>query len=123
MTSHFQKWFYITYSTVLFGAGTAAFMGIACVGQLIWIVNRNFPGGPPAYLTIYQATQVATATNVMQTVVNILADTLLVCSSIWGASIAYMIYTHYTDLPVLYYLRVQTLGHCFTCYFLMWIRR
>jgi hypothetical protein len=77
--SFFQKCFYVVYSSVLFVISTAAYIGLAFEGQNLWILNRNYPGGPPAYFGAYQSTAFSLATNVLETAINLIADALLVC--------------------------------------------
>jgi hypothetical protein len=76
--SHSQRCFYIIYSSVLFAISTIAYIGLAFVGQSLWILNRNYPGGPPAYYTAIQSTRFSVVTDVSQTAINVLADALIV---------------------------------------------
>jgi hypothetical protein len=75
----FQRYFYNTYSTALLILNTIAMATLALVGQMMWIVHRDDPGGPAEYYeTTFWTNWFSMLGLCSQTAANILADALLV---------------------------------------------
>lgn len=50
-----QKWFWLAYIFLLFGCATVNICFNIYIGQLAWIDDRKYPGGPIAFMLEQQA--------------------------------------------------------------------
>lgn len=72
--------FWLLYISTLFALGTANICLNINFNELTWIDDRNYPGGPLAFLLEQQARPANTAGNAAAIIITFLADGLLVCS-------------------------------------------
>ena len=74
------SWKWLLFILVLFANGTANICFNVHFNEMAWIDQRNYPGGPLAFLNEQQALPINTAGNVNLVVSVILAQMLLVSS-------------------------------------------
>lgn len=80
-SGRFQSWFLVGFIFLLFLMGT---INLACntkMNQLMFIDNRDFPGGPNAWFFTNYNSGINTAGNAAYIIANFLADGLLVRQS------------------------------------------
>ena len=77
-TRRFQTWLIFVF--LLFALGTVNICFNMHFGQMVWIDNRNYPGGPYAYLVQQEGNTLLTAGDAESILVSLLADGLLVRS-------------------------------------------
>jgi len=72
-------------------------------GQMVWIDNRSYPGGPFAYLVQQEGNALLTAGNAESILISFLADGLLVGGNYWCPCIRVII-LDWTDLALLCFI-------------------
>ncbi|KAI0331106.1 hypothetical protein GY45DRAFT_1322808 [Cubamyces sp. BRFM 1775] len=80
-----RNFLWLLYITVLFALGTANICLNINFNELTWIDDRNYPGGPLAFLLEQQARPANTAGNAAAIIITFLADGLLLwrCYRVW----------------------------------------
>ncbi|KAJ3570788.1 hypothetical protein NP233_g4165 [Leucocoprinus birnbaumii] len=73
---HFKKW--IIYVCLLFGLGTVNVCINMRFGQLVWIDNRGYPGGPFIYIVEQSGSRLLQGGNAESIIIPILTDGLLI---------------------------------------------
>ncbi|KAI0362158.1 hypothetical protein OH77DRAFT_1441428 [Trametes cingulata] len=81
-----SNWPWLLFIFVLFGLGTANLCLNINFNELAWIDDRNYPGGPLAFLLEQQARPSNTAGNSAAIIITFLADGLLLyrCYRVWN---------------------------------------
>jgi hypothetical protein len=79
-TSDYRKRqrFYIVYGAILFALVTIEVSMNTIWGTLMWIDDRNYPGGPPGFYTVSEGAWYNAIDLTANATANILADGLLV---------------------------------------------
>jgi len=106
-----HKWLFSAFSTWLFIFASLNIIGNGIGSQWAYIDNRNFPGGPMAFLAAHGNTVNDVFGNVAGVMVTWTSDALLLwrCYTVWAGN-GYVII-----LPTLMWISIIVLG-CLTCY-------
>ncbi|KAG0700582.1 hypothetical protein DFH29DRAFT_931310 [Suillus ampliporus] len=101
-----RRTFYICFGGFLLILLTISVASNLAMGDLMWIENRNIPGGPPAFLAANMAAWYNDFGTAADTAANILADGLLLyrCYIIWESRLQVIV------IPAIIYLGSTAMG-------------